>query len=156
MAQAPEGPSRAIRLTFSYGPDGVQLIARQTVAMQVPPSDDVAAAPPQAGLTAELRTTGDDTTFRRDLPDAIPRDSEVFEPEEEGGMHRAPVAPQSGVFTVLVPDDESAEDLVLVLGTTDVPPSIARAMEGRLEAEGAEAQELARFPLREGGPGGNG
>ena len=156
MAQAPEGTSRAIRLTFAYGPDGVQLVARQALAMQVPPTDDVSAAPSPVGLTAELRTTGDDITFRRDLPNAIPRDSEVFEPEGEGGMHRAPVAPETGVFTVLVPDDESAEDLVLVLGTTDVPPSIARAMEGRLEAEGAAAQELARFPLREGGPGGNG
>jgi hypothetical protein len=156
MAQRPEGPARAIRLLFSYGPDGVQLISRQVVAMQVPPSDDVSGPPPITGLAAELRTAGDETTFRRQLTDAIPSDSEVFEPDEEGGMHRAPVAPESGVFMVLVPDDERAEDLVLLVGPRDVPASIAPAVEPGLRAEPERVQELGRFRLREEGAGGNG
>jgi hypothetical protein len=140
---------------FSYGPDGVRLIGRQVVDMQVPPSDDVSAPAPQRGLAAELRTPGDQPTFRRDLTEAIPVDSEVFDPDEEGGMHRAPVAPESGVFTVLVPDDERAEDLVLLVGPQDVPPSLARAVEPGLKAAPAEAQELGRFRLREERPSGN-
>jgi hypothetical protein len=154
MAQGPEGPTRAIRLIFSFGPDGVQLVSRQPVAMQVPPSDDVSAPAPVAGLAAELRTREDETTFRRYLSEAIPRDSEVFDPDAEGGMHRAPVAPESGVFTVLVPDDDRAEDLVLLVGPRDMPPAIAPAVEARVEAEPRQPLELGRFRLREG-PSGN-
>jgi hypothetical protein len=153
MAQGPEGPTRAIRLIFSFGPEGVQLVSRQPVAMQVPPSDDVSGPAPMAGLAAELRTAGDDTTFRRYLTEAIPLDSEVFNPEAEGGMHRAPVAPESGVFTVLVPDDDRAEDLVLLVGPREVPPPIAAAVEARLEAEPGRPVELGRFRLREGAGG---
>jgi hypothetical protein len=151
VAQTPQGPDRAIRLTFSYGPDGIQLIGRQTVVMQVPPSDD-STLPPTSGLAAELRTSVDEPTFRRNLAQAVPHDSEVFAPEGEGGMHRAPVAPESGVFTVLVPDDDRAEDLVLLVGPRDIPQSIARPVEPG--AEPGRPQELRRFPLREG-PGGN-
>jgi hypothetical protein len=147
MAQTPQDPDRAIRLTFSYGPDGIQLIGRQALVMQVPPSDD-ATFPPTSGLAAELRSGDDEPTFRRNLAQAIPHDSEVFAPEEEGGMHRAPVAPESGVFTVLVPDDDRAEDLVLLAGPRDVPESIARAVEPGVEP--GRPQELRRFPLREG------
>jgi hypothetical protein len=156
MAQRPGGPSRAIRLTFSYGPDGVQLISRQTVAMHVPPGDEVTAPVPTSGLAAELRTAANDTSFRRFLPQAIPRDSEVFNPPEEGGVHRAPVAPESGVFTVLVPDDRSAEDLVLLVGPRDIPPSIAASVEQPPEDTAfAPAQELGRFRLRGESPGGS-
>lgn len=155
MAQSPEDVSRALRITFSYGPDGIRLVSRQAVTMQVPPSDDVADAAPVSGPAAELRTADDQTTFRRHLAGAIPHDSEVFDPDAERGMHRAPVAPDRGVFAVLVPDDARAQDLVLLSAPRDLPPSIATSLEPRLRAAPMETQELGRFPLREDGPRGN-
>ncbi len=145
-------PPRAVRLTFSYDADGIQLVSRQAVTMRVPPGDDPTAPVPATGFAAELRTPADDTTFRRVLHDAIPRDVEVFDPDLQRGMARAPVTRPSGVFTVLVPDDGRADEVVLLAGREDVPPSFDVPPEADV---GPGPVEVGRFRLREGGQGGS-
>ena len=149
-AAAVPGPRRVVRLTFAFDEGGIRLIDRTPVEKRIPPSDDVVADPPPAALAAELRTSGDAPTFRRVLHEAIPQDVEVFDPDQ--GVSRHPVAPASGAFTVLVPDDEDASDVVLVAGVDAVPaqPGIEGQRAFRAAPPGEPVpQELARFPFRE-------
>ena len=140
----PPGPDdaspRAVRLTFSFGPGGIQLVDRTPVAKRLPPADALPAALDATTIAAEVRGASDEPVFRRVMPRAIPQDVEVFDPDIPGGVRRDPSPPGSGVFTVLVPDDPAAGDVVL-LGRPerDVPGA---------GGETAPAVEIARFPLR--------
>lgn len=141
-----------MRLTFAFDEDGIRLVDRTPVEKRIPPSDDVVDDPPPSALAAELRTAQDAATFRRVLHDAIPQDVEVFDPVE--GVSRRPVAPASGSFTVLVPDDADAEDVVLVAGADAMPeqPGIDSRESFRAAPPGARVPHvLGRFSLRGGG-----
>ena len=147
----PDEP-RSIRLTLAYDDSGVRVIDRTPVTKPVPPS--VENVPPFAGARAgepqlpshavvtELRDTADETTYRQIVEHAIPEDVEVFDPAVERGVRRHPQPLPSGVFTVIVPDDERAESVVLLAG-----PDSRGAEHGRQAAPGGPV-ELTRFALR--------
>lgn len=145
------GPARAVRLTFAFDEDGIRLIDRTPVDKRIPPSDAVVDDPPPDAFAAELRTAQDDATFRRVLHDAIPQDVEVFDPVE--GVSRRPVAPTSGAFTVLVPDDADAAEVVLIVGADAMPeqPGIDALETFRdAPAPGRVPHVIGRFSLRGG------
>lgn len=147
QAPAPDEP-RAIRLTVAYDETGVRVIDRTPVEKPVPPSAAELPALGAQGLpghavVAELRAGDDATTYRQIVEHAIPEDVEVFEPGVERGARRHPVPLAKGVFTVIVPDDESAESVVLLAG----PRSRGAGMAPQAAAPGAPV-ELTRFPLR--------
>ena len=162
-ADTPQQPSaqddpRSIRLTLAYDESGVRIIDRTPVAKTAPPS---AEAPPaftaaQAGepelpghaVVTELRDASDETTYRQVVEHAIPQTVEVFEQGVERGVWRHPEPPPSGVFTVIVPDDERAESVVLLAGPGS--PGAERAL--RAAPLGGPV-ELTRFSLRGDGNG---
>lgn len=139
----PDRPSRAVRLTFSFGPDGVQLIDRQVIDKRLPPADPLPAELDATTIAAEVRSAAGALSFRRVIPQAIPVDVEVFGPG--GEVHREPSPPERGVFSVIVPDDPDAEDIVLLAREPD-RGSIKRAAQ-----EGGRPVEYGRFSLRTDG-----
>ncbi|HEX2222392.1 MAG TPA: hypothetical protein VHK06_07685 [Candidatus Limnocylindria bacterium] len=141
----PDRPARATRLTFAYDASGIRLIDRQPISRPAPPADEAPAQLTASDIVAELRTAADAATYRRVLPQAIRRDVEVFDPALPGGVRRDPSPPAAGVFTVIVPEDPAADEVVL-LGReepADVP--------GMADEAGARPVEVGRFRLREGG-----
>ncbi len=155
------GAARSIRLTLTYDEQGVRVVDRTPVSKPVPPSvpsapsfgPRVAGAPPPLpdhAVVAELRSADDATTYRQIIEQAIPRDVEVFDPDVEHGMYRRPQPLSMGVFTVIVPDDQAAQDVVLLARDTGAPPGPSAAPPPGDAAAGAPV-ELARFSLRPGG-----
>lgn len=145
---SPEPPRpRAVRLTFSYGPEGVHLIDRQTIEKRVAAGDDL---PPELDATtvaAELRSSDETATFRRVVPQAIRRDVEVFDPDLPGGVRRDPSPPGRGVFTVLVPEAAAADHVVLLARPS--ADDLAESLGGRaMDEQGARPVEIGRFPMR--------
>jgi hypothetical protein len=149
----PQDEPRSIRLTLAYDESGVRVIDRTPVTKPFPPSvEDVpafTAAPggepqlPSHAVVTELRDAADDTTYRQIVEHAIPDDVEVFEPGVERGVRRHPQPLPSGVFTVIVPDDERAESVVLLAG-----PDSRGAEHGLRAAAPGGPVELTRFALR--------
>jgi hypothetical protein len=77
------------------------------------------------------------------MEDPLSRDVEVFSPDPERSVYRAPVEKVSGIFVVVVPELEEADHVSLM---SSAAPSAAAAR--------APATEFARFslrPEREGG-----
>ena len=153
----PPDEPRSIRLTLAYDESGVRVIDRTPVPKAAPPTADdlpafTAAAgepqlPPDAVVT-ELRDAGDDPTYRQVVAHAIPHDVEIFDPALERGVRRLSRPLPSGVFTVIVPDDERAESVVLLAG-----PGSRAAERGLPTAAAAGPVELTRFSLRGDGNG---
>jgi hypothetical protein len=155
---SPQDDPRSIRLTLAYDESGVRVIDRTPVTKPAPPSAETVPAftgaragepeLPGHAVVTELRDAGDETTYRQVVEHAIPQDVEVFDPNVERGAWRHPQPLPSGVFTVIVPDDERAESVVLLAG----PGS--RGAERELEAGAVGGPvELTRFPLRGNGNG---
>jgi hypothetical protein len=91
----------------------------------------------------------DNTLHRLVMEDPLSRDVEVFSPDPEHSVSRAPVEESSGSFVVVVPDFADADHVALM---SSGAPSAA-APDVSPEAAGP-ATEFARFslrPEREGG-----
>ena len=137
---------KAVRLTFAYDQDGIRLIDRTKVQKRPPepaPEPDVR----RAGLTAELRAAGDRATYRQTIDQGLPRDVEVFDPKLTRGVYRSPEPLREGAFSIIVPDDAEAEELVLLTA-----PEPARRRPGAGPTfSGAPGRpvEIARFRLKD-------
>lgn len=149
---SPHDEPRSIRLTLAYDEAGVRVIDRTPVTKPVPPSVEEAPAftaragepqLPSHAVVTELRDAADETTYRQIVEHAIPHDVEVFDPAVERGARRHPQPLPSGVFTVIVPDDERAESVVLLAG-----PGSRGAEHGRQAGAPGGPVELTRFALR--------
>ncbi len=102
------------RLTFTYRNGTIELVSQQQVEMRLPAktvSKDPERLPP---FWYELRDARSEVLYRLDAPDPIPTDVEVFSDDPERTIERAPYAPEQGVFTVLVPEIEDAEEVLLM------------------------------------------
>jgi hypothetical protein len=129
---------RALRLTFDYEGDRVELVAQQRVEMTLPPSDPIEEGEGQAGSWYVLRDRNGAPVYRRVIQNPIRVDEEIFSDEPGNTLARRPVEQPRGQFVLLVPDIEEARALSLV-----GPPAEPRA--------GARpAEEIARFDLEEG------
>jgi hypothetical protein len=131
-------PPGAVRLTFSFGPEGVRLLDRQAIDKRLPPADDLPAELDATSVAAEVRSAAGAPSYRVVVPQAIPRDVEVFDPD--GTSHRDPTPPARGVFTVLVPADPDAVEVVLLTGEREPTQKSAQA--------GGRPVEYGRFSLR--------
>jgi len=104
--------SSAIRLTFAYEDDSIDLISQQPVDMIVPPSDpieDLAAS----GFRVVLKNGNGETLYRRVMRNPIPFDREVFSDERAQSISRMPVERPKGVFTIVVPNVTDAQAVSL-------------------------------------------
>lgn len=128
---------RALRLTFRYEGDRVELVSSQPVEMLLPPSHPVDEGEGRSGFWITLRAADGRPVYRRVMHSPIRADVEVFSPEPEENIRRVPVDRPSGTFVVLVPDVEEARVLTL-------HDSERRALAG-------PAREIARFELRREG-----
>ncbi|HWM14804.1 MAG TPA: hypothetical protein VNO56_10005 [Gaiellaceae bacterium] len=133
------------RLTFEYDQAGVRLVRRTPRGKPAPPGDDLGTPPRADTLWAEVRSATGETLYRRTLRDAIPQATEVFEPE--GRIRSVPYAPESGVFSVVLPVGPEADAAIVTAGPD------ARITQPGLRAspdEEGRPRELVRVSLRRG------
>src|SRR3712207_91971 len=128
------GTPRAVRLTFTYEGDEVRLASRQPVEMIAPPGDELSGR--EQGFWVEVRDEKDDTLHRLVMQDPLRRDVEVFSPDPERSVYRAPVEEPSGLFVVVVPDLEEADHVALM--SSGAPSSAA--------ARGMSPEAASRAP----------
>jgi hypothetical protein len=138
-----DGPQpRALRLTFSYEGDRVELLDRREVEMTVPASSDLQRYEQRSGSWVELRAADGRPLYQRVLDRIIPTDVEII-PEAEGRpFTRAPLADRKGTFDVLVPVLDEAE-AVAVLTSTPTPEVDAA------KTAAVPATEVVVLPLRD-------
>jgi hypothetical protein len=133
--------SKAIRLTFAYDGDKVQLVSQQPIEMVVPPSAPVTGFAAQKGFWAELKDANNKTLYRQVMHNPIRGDVEVFSDDPAKSVARQPVPGRKGVFVVLVPDTEHGREVALS-SSPGVQPG-PMAMTGANQA----ASEIARIKL---------
>ena len=126
---------RALRLTFSYRGDDIELVDAQAVAMFVPPGDSREGREAVSGFWVELRDDAESILFRQDLHHPVAGDYEVFPEDPHGEIVRQPVQARSGAFTLVVPETPEATSVVLV------------ASPSRPDERSQEAVESARFDM---------
>ncbi|MFN2495593.1 MAG: hypothetical protein ABR608_06770 [Pseudonocardiaceae bacterium] len=131
---------RAVRLVFDYEGDDVRLVSRQPVEMVVPPTDPVSGQEAELGSWVEVRSGQEATLYRRVIPGLFRADTEVFSPDPQYSVSRAPLDVPAGTVSVVVPELAEADHIALV---SSARPSRAEAV----GAEGAPAAavEVARF-----------
>ena len=141
-------PPRAVRLTFTYEGDEVRLVSRQPVEMITPPSDMLSGYEDEQGFWIEVRNDQEETLHRRVMQDPLRRDVEVFLPDPEQSVVRAPVENPMGSFSVVIPDLEEADHVALL--SSGAPSAAARGVspEAAARAPAGPASEFARFSLR--------
>ncbi|GAA3077340.1 hypothetical protein [Streptosporangium carneum] len=135
----------AVRLTFAYDTKGIRLRSRTPVGKAAPEGEDTTVQLRADAVTAELHTLEGQVIYRQAVPSAMPATIEIF-----GGSEGASTVPNrltSGAFSVIVPLDELAREVVL-LAQPDALPSALRAVM-RDDLPGHVPVELGRFPLRE-------
>jgi hypothetical protein len=135
--------NKAMRLTFSYDGDDVKLLSQQRTEMIVPASDAVKGYGTHKGFWAELRSGSDKILYRTVMHNPTKNDAEVF-PESPGEViSRVPAPKRKGVFTVLLPDTDKGQQVILCRSTpaTKGPTKGIRALASK------PAEELLRLKL---------
>jgi|GEM_PF-1062302 hypothetical protein len=137
-------PMKAMRLTFSYDGDNVKLISQQRTEMIVPPSDPVKGYRKQKGFWAELKSEQDKTLYRQVMHNPTRNDIEVFPETPDEGISREPAPKRKGIFVVLVPDTEKAEEVTLFRSV----PETQGPASGLFSLASKPATEIMRFKLK--------
>jgi hypothetical protein len=144
-------PSRKTRrLRFRSSGGEVKLVSQEHLEMICPPSVGEQPEPGRhGGFWVELRGTDDEVKFFRVLNDPIGVSVEIHSPD--GEIRREFGPPQDTTFEVLVPDDPTAQTLVLM---GEYSPQAADGAERALSQPVVGAQEMQRFDLSEDSGGG--
>jgi hypothetical protein len=121
-----QGSDRTLRLTFEFKGADVRLIARQSVDMMAPPSDQIDEYSDHAGFWIELRDGSDRVLYRRVGQNPIATDREAPSGDPQRPFTHVPDDRKQGVFTVLVPDLKDARELRLMGSPSDAPARAAR------------------------------
>jgi hypothetical protein len=137
----PPPEPRAIRLTFAYAGDRIELTDTQRLAMFVSPSDAFEPERDRSGFWVEVRDADEQPLFRRLMHHPIETTREVFPADLHGEIIRTPVADPRGVFSVVIPEIADAR----ILAVVGSPPEAHRRSEA--------AYEMARFDLTRIGGG---
>ena len=145
-AKSSPQPTKALRLTFSYDGDKVKLISQQRTEMIVPPSDPVTGFRQQKGFWAEVKSESDKTLYRQVMHNPTRNDAEVFpDPDTPGeDISRQPAPKRKGVFVVVVPDTDKANEVTLSRSSPEEtgPESGIRSLASK------PATEILRFKLK--------
>ena len=133
----PKEEPRAIRLTFVYDGNKIELKDADRIAMSVPPTDHIKEGQPMTGFWLELRGADEQALFRRIMHDPIALDREIFPDQQGGEIIRRSVASPHGVFSVVIPEIKHMETLTF----HGVPAGGSRHHRDM-------SREVARFDLR--------
>lgn len=126
-------PTRALRLTFSYSPNGIHLDEIQPLeGMPLPPTDPIQHGP-EAGFWYELRDAKNATLYRQVVDNPIRHEAEVY--TKGAPIDRLTKEDHADTFTLLVPSLEGVTTIALFSSPLD-PADF-----------GAAAKEIARFSL---------
>ena len=130
--------SFTMRLTFSYEGTDLRLISQQSVRMVPPPSDSLRAEEEQTGFWYEVHDAGGSTLYRRVTQNPIKFAVEVRSDDPDRPLNWQQVDEPRGTFVLLIPDLDSALEVVL-FGDPLEP-----------DAPSGPAKEIARFDLKQG------
>lgn len=147
-AASPE-PS-AWRLTFTYDGSDIRLVAQQRVAMIAPPDDSERTYAARAGTWVEVRDTSGHGLYRQVLADPVRHGYEAHSPDPDESPHQVQPEAPAGVFQVVVPDLEGAQDVVL--HRLDDSALAAGASRPRKAADRALARPVVTARLQETPP----
>ncbi len=128
----------AIRLTFSYQGESVQLIKERSLDMIVPPSHDLEHQKEASGFWVEVLDNKRNTIYRRVSENPIKRYAEVRSNDPDRPLSMERIKDPKGIFTILIPEIKEAQDVALF--------SSAFSPEKKL----SPAVEIARFELHGG------
>lgn len=103
-----------IRLTFTYRNGTVNLIEQQQVEMKVPYSQTESSLEQQAEFWYEIRDSASSILFRLNTVDPTSANIEVFPTYAERDFQRITHPSNECVFTVVLPELENAEEVVLI------------------------------------------
>jgi hypothetical protein len=103
--------SEALRVTFEYDEDRIEVRSIRRIAMRVPPGSRPRRTG-GAGQAVELRSAEGEVLYRR-AGEVIPRTIEYPTGDADRPFGRVP-APRRGVASVLVPVDERARSVAIV------------------------------------------
>ena len=113
--------NKAVRLTFSYQGDKINLISRQSVEklITIPPESK---NPEYISETwFELSDSKRNVIHRQNLNNLIRKDMEVFSDDPNNSISRHKVDEIKGTFSILVPDVSEADSLdIFTLPTSSV------------------------------------
>src|SRR5688572_26896946 len=87
---APDEP-RAIRLTFAYVGNHIELTDTQRLAMFVPPGESLEGVRERSGFWVEVRDADEQPLFRQLMHHPIETTREVFPADPHGEIIRMPV-----------------------------------------------------------------
>jgi hypothetical protein len=125
--------TRALRLTFSYSPNGIHLDEIQRLdGMPLPPSDPIRHGP-EAGFWYELRNAKNATLYRQVLDNPMRHEAEVY--TKGAPIDRLTKEDHADSFTILAPSFEGVTTIALFSSPLD-PATF-----------GAAADEIACFSL---------
>jgi hypothetical protein len=142
-----------VRLTFTYEDDEIRLASQQPVEMIAPPTDALYGYEGEQGFWIEVCNGQDETLYRQVMQAPFRQDVEIFSPDPEQSIARIPAEKPSGIFTVLVPDLDGADHVVLMSSAVSGTVSDV-ALEAEARGLTRPTTELARFLLRPSGEGG--
>ena len=134
---------QALRLTFEYDAQGIRIAERDSIAKDLPESDNIDSSS-TTGFFVELRAADDSLVHQRLVGAYLGSRSEVL---TEGGKlelvdHEALI---TGAFDVLVPELAEAQDVVVLASSDRMSTQMAQT----LGVVDGPAQSILRAPLRE-------
>jgi hypothetical protein len=132
----PKKWNRGIRLIFSYQDTKVDLISQQDVEMIIPPSKDVNYDRDQSGFWYDLHDKDGKILYHNYVFNPIQTSVETLSDNKDGSFKRIPIEHPKGVFTLLIPQINEAQKLILY--SSPIEP----------QHEFKKAKEIAHFDLR--------
>jgi hypothetical protein len=100
--------TKALRLTFSYEGNNIQLISQQKIEKVLPPSDNIQQN--QTGFWYELTDSENNTVYRQIMNSPIKIDMEVFSNDPKESIIRQQITDIRGIFSIVVPDIPQAKN----------------------------------------------
>jgi hypothetical protein len=128
--------NRCIRLIFSYQDSKIDLISQQDVEMIIPPSKDLNYDKNQSGFWYDLHDKDGKILYHDYVFNPIQTSVEILSDSNDGSFKRIPIEHPKGVFTLLIPQIDEAQELILY--SSPIEP----------KREFKKAEEIARFDLR--------
>lgn len=139
----PQRPARALRLIFSYKGSRTKLESKHSIEMIALPSDTTEEYKDRSGFWVELRDKEERVVYRKIMRNPIQVELEAPSGDPSRPFTRIENPNPEGTFSVLVPDVETAEALVLYASPAGATARAAREVTRVLLKEGRQVSSSA-------------